>query len=181
MRHPAFPAARSALAACVLAALAGCGTFDRTSERIAGAITPYKIEVVQGNFVSKEQVAALRPGMSRTQVRDLLGTPLLADAFHKDRWDYVFTIKRQGVEPQQRRLALFFKDDALDRFDGDEMPTEAEFVATLDSKRKSASVPPLEASEDKLRQFAAENKQPAAPAVPPAPAAATAYPPLEPR
>ena len=178
MRHPVSPAARSALAAWVLAALAGCGTFDRASERVAGVFTPYRVEVVQGNFVSREQVAALRAGMSRNQVRDLLGTALVADAFHKDRWDYVFTIRRPGVEAQQRRLALFFKDDALERFEGDEMPTEAEFVATLDSKRKSAAVPPLEASEDKLRQFAAENRQPAEPALPP-PAPLTAYPPLE--
>jgi outer membrane protein assembly factor BamE len=176
MRFLPVPAALAALGAIVLA---GCGTFDSATQRIASVVTPYKVEVVQGNFVSKEQVGALRPGMSRTQVRDILGTPLIADAFHKDRWDYVFTIRRQGVEPQQRRLAVYFKDDALERFEGDEMPSEAEFVATLDSKRKSAKVPELEASEDKLRQFAADNKQPAAPAVPPAPAAATTYPPLE--
>ena len=52
---------------------------------------------MQGNFVSKEQVEALRPGMSRQQVRDILGTPLVTSVFHADRWDYVFTIKRQGV------------------------------------------------------------------------------------
>jgi outer membrane protein assembly factor BamE len=182
MRFPASSATRCALAAgAALAALAiaGCGSFDSASERIATAITPYKIEVVQGNFVSREQVAALRPGMSRIQVRDILGTPLVADAFHKERWDYVFTIRRKGVAAQQRKLALFFKDDALLRFEGDEMPSEAEFVATLDSKRKSAKVPELEASEEKLRQFAAENKQPPAPSAPPAPAATTSYPPLE--
>src|SRR4051812_22518566 len=155
MRLHASPLTRCAVAALCALALAGCGSFDRASERVAGAITPYKVEVVQGNFVSREQVAALRPGMSRTQVRDLLGTPLIADPFHKDRWDYVFTIRRQGVEPQQRRLAVHFKEDALERFEGDEMPTEAEFEATLDSKRKAAKVPELEASEDKLRQFAA--------------------------
>jgi len=180
MRFPRLPAQHFALAACAVAALAGCSSFDRATERIAGAVTPYKVEVVQGNFVSKEQVAALQAGMGRTQVRDILGTPLLADAFHNDRWDYVFTIKRRGVEYQQRRLAIFFKNDALLRFEGDEMPTEAEFVATLDAKRKSAAIPQLEASEEKLRQFAAENKQPAAPVAPPPPAATTAYPPLEP-
>jgi outer membrane protein assembly factor BamE len=180
MRLPASPVARFALAACAAAALAGCGSFDRASERIASAVTPYKVEVVQGNFVSREQVAALRPGMSRLQVRDLLGTPLVADPFHQNRWDYVFTIRRQGVEPQQRRLAVFFRDDALDRFEGDEMPTEAEFVATLDAKRRAAAIPPLEASEEKLRQFAAENKQPPAPPAPPPPGSAANYPPLEP-
>lgn len=181
MRLPAPSVLRRALAASAVLALAGCGSFDRVSQGIAGAITPYKVEVVQGNFVSREQVAALRPGMSRTQVRDLLGTPLIADPFHRDRWDYVFTIRRRGVEPQQRRLAVFFKDDALARFEGDEMPTEAEFVATLDSKRRAAKVPELQASEEQLRRFAAENKQPPEPAPLPAPAAAASYPPLEQR
>ena len=181
MRITASSVTRCALAACAALALAGCGSFDRAGESFASAITPYKVEVVQGNFVSREQVAALRPGMSRTQVRDLLGTPLIADPFHKDRWDYVFTIRRQGVDAQQRRLAVHFKDDSLERFEGDEMPTEAEFVATLDAKHKSAQVPQLEASEEKLRQFSAENKQPAAPVAPPPPAATTAYPPLEPQ
>jgi outer membrane protein assembly factor BamE len=173
------PAARAALAACACVLAAGCGSFDRASEKLAGTVTPYKIDIVQGNFVSREQVQALKPGMSRLQVRDVLGTPLIADAFHKDRWDYVFTINRQGVPPQEHRLAVFFKGDELDHFDGDEMPTEADFVATLDSKRKGSKIPELEASEDKLRRFAEENKPPAAPAEPPPAPASASYPPLE--
>ena len=119
----------------------GCGTFDNVSKRIVGSITPYKVEVVQGNFVSKEQVEAIKPGMSRQQVRDILGTPLVTSVFHADRWDYVFTLKRQGVPAQERKLAVFFKGDALERVEGDDMPSEAEFVATLDNKRKDAKVP----------------------------------------
>jgi outer membrane protein assembly factor BamE len=180
MRIQASSAARRTLLACAVLALAGCGSFNRTTERLMGSITPFKIEVVQGNFVSKEQVAALQKGMSRTQVRDLLGTPLIADAFHKDRWDYVFTIKRQGVEAQQRKFTVYVDGEALARFEGDDMPSEADFVATLDAKRSRASVPPLEASEEKLKQFAAENKQPAAAPQPPPAAAVTNYPPLEP-
>jgi outer membrane protein assembly factor BamE len=133
---------------------------------------------VQGNFVSREQVEAIKPGMSRQQVRDILGTPLVSSVFHADRWDYVFTLKRQGVEPQQRKLTVFFKGNMLDRFEGDEMPTEAEFVATLDNKRKQAKVPQLEATEESLKQFS-----PGPAAAPPAAAAETApaasYPPLE--
>jgi outer membrane protein assembly factor BamE len=175
-------AARVALAcsvgaACALAA--GCSSFDRATHGIADAITPYKVEIVQGNFVSREQVAALKPGMSRPQVRDVLGTPLITDPFHADRWDYVFTIRRQGVAPQELRLAVFFKGDVLDRSEGDQMPTESEFVATLDNKRKGAAVPELEASEDKLRRFAEENKPPAAPSAPPPAPASANYPPLE--
>jgi len=167
-----------ALAACT--AMAGCGSFDGATRRIADSITPYKVEVVQGNFVSKEQVQALKAGISRQQVRDMLGTPLITDVFHADRWDYVFTLKRQGVQEQARRLTLFFKGDTLERFEGDEMPSEAEFVATLDNKRKDAKVPVLEASEEMLNKAstAAPAAAPAAPA-PETPPANASYPPLE--
>ncbi len=162
------------------AAAAACGSFDSASHRIADSITPYKVEVVQGNFVSKEQVEALKPGMSRLQVREILGTPLVTSVFHADRWDFVFTLKRQGVEPQRRKLALFFKGDALERFEGDTMPSEAEFVAGLDNKRVNAQVPALEASEESLRQFsAARVVQPAAAAASAPAPAARSYPPLE--
>jgi outer membrane protein assembly factor BamE len=181
----AFPprAFRLALALAIGALVGGCGTFDTASKRVAGLVTPYKVEVVQGNFVSKEQVEAMKPGMSRQQVRDILGTPLLASVFHADRWDYVFTLKRQGVPSQERKLAVFFKGDALERVEGDAMPSEAEFVATLDNKRKGAKVPPLEASEEALNRFSAG--KPASAAAPAAPAAdlpppAASYPPLEP-
>src|SRR5512141_3095196 len=147
-----------ALSACALAG--GCGSFDRISESIVSPITPYKVEIVQGNFVSREQVAALKPGMSRQQVRDILGTPLVTDLFHADRWDYVFTLRQQGVLKQERRLAVFFKGEVFDHSEGDEMPTEAEFVATLDNRRKDAKVPPLEASEESLKAFSAANKSP---------------------
>ena len=169
-----------ALAACT--GVAGCGSFDGATRRIADSITPYKVEVVQGNFVSKEQVQALKPGISRQQVRDLLGTPLVTSVFHSDRWDYVFTLKRQGVQAQARRLTVFFKGEGLDRFEGDEMPSEAEFVATLDNKRKNAKMPVLEASEESLNKFSpgapAAAARPAAPS-PEAPAPAASYPPLE--
>jgi outer membrane protein assembly factor BamE len=166
-----------ALAACAVAA--GCGSFDGASRRVAESITPYKVEVVQGNFVSKEQVEALKPGMSRQQVRDILGTPLVTSLFHADRWDYVFTLRRQGVDSQARKLAVFFKGDALERFEGDAMPSEAEFVATLDNKRKNAKVPVLEASEESLKRYSpARPAEAATPAAEPPPAAAS-YPPLE--
>ena len=131
---------------------------------------------MQGNFVSREQVAALKPGMSRQQVRDILGTPLVTDVFHADRWDYVFTLKRQGVPQQSRKLTVFFNGDGMDRVEGDEMPSEAEFVATLDNRRKDAKVPVLEASEESLKKFSAERPAAAASA-----AAAPATPAAEPR
>ncbi|WP_198970833.1 outer membrane protein assembly factor BamE [Xylophilus sp. ASV27] len=172
--------AGAVVALCAL--LPACGSVDGASNRIASMVTPYKIEIVQGNFVSKEQVAALQKGMSRLQVREVLGTPLLTSIFHANRWDYVFTIKRPNVEPQARRLTVFFKDDLLDHFEGDEMPSEAEFVAKLDTRnRASGKVPVLEATQEQLSRF------PASPVPPPEaatsqaaePALPKSYPPLE--
>ncbi|MEO8654002.1 MAG: outer membrane protein assembly factor BamE [Ramlibacter sp.] len=173
------------LALAAFAAAGGCSSFDKMSESLVSPITPYKVEVVQGNFVSREQVAALKTGMSRQQVRDILGTPLVTDAFHTDRWDYVFTLKRQGVPQQSRKLTVFFNREGMERVVGDEMPTEAEFVATLDNRRKDAKVPVLEASEESLKKFSAERPAAAASAAaaPTTPAAETtpvaSYPSLE--
>lgn len=155
--------------------LSACGSFDSASNRLASVVTPYKIDIVQGNFVSREQANALKEGMSRSQVRDILGTPLLTDIFHADRWDYVFTFKRQGVEPQARRVSVFFKGDVLARIEADTLPTEAEFVASLDSGRKTGKVPVLEAPDDVLKATAAPVKAADKP-LPPLPAS---YPPLE--
>jgi len=177
--HRILPAAAVAATAALL--MTGCGTVDSASNRLVSAITPYKIEIVQGNFVSKEQVAALEKGMSRIQVREVLGTPLISNLFRGDRWDYVFTIKRPGVEPQSRRLSLFFEKDILVRFEGDEMPTEAEFVATLDTRTRIGRVPRLEATPSELAKFPgrpAAEAAAATAAVPVEPPSAVTYPPL---
>jgi len=126
------------------ATLSACNSMDRASNRLANIVTPYKIDIVQGNFVSREQAQAIKPGMSRNQVKNILGTPLLTSVFHADRWDYVFTFKRQGLEPQSRRVTVFFKQDVLERIEADELPTENEFVASLDSGRVAGPVPVLE-------------------------------------
>ena len=163
------------LAAC--AGLAACSSFNGASTSIAGLITPYKIDVVQGNFVSKEQAAAVTPGMTRTQVRDILGTPLLVSVFHADRWDYVFTFTRQGVAPQSRRVSVFFQGDALARMQADELPSEAEFVASLVSGRRHGKVPVLEMTPEQLGQSSVASKKDEPKSLPPLPAN---YPPLEP-
>lgn len=146
---------------------------------------PYKAEVVQGNFVSSEQVAALRAGMPKTQVRNILGTPLLTDLFHADRWDYVFTIESKGKVTQPRRLTVYFKGDTLAKWDGDTMSSEVEFVQSLDSGRKIGKIPPLVATEKELSDFAAQRNSSLKPtdnavALPSSPAGgAKTYPPLE--
>jgi len=163
-----------------LTVLSACSSVTNRMPSVTSLVTPYKIDILQGNVVTREQAAALQPGMTRAQVRDILGSPLLASVFHADRWDYVFTFRRQGQEPQQRRLTAFFKSDVLDRFEADALPTEAEFVASLDAGRKFGKVPPLQATEAQLKTFDDRNKT-TAPVEPVAPAAAPAasYPPLE--
>lgn len=163
------------------ASLAACGSLDGTKDRLASAVTPYRVDVVQGNFVSREQVQALQVGMGRQQVRDILGTPLVTSLFHADRWEYVFTLRRPGVEVQTRKLTVFFKEDALLRFEGDEMPSESEFVATLGNRNQARTTPVLEATPEQLARYpgstpATARAETSAP--PTAPASAT-YPPLE--
>lgn len=159
-----------------LVALSACSSFNGASNRLAGIVTPYKIDIVQGNFVSREQVAALKTGMSQAQVKNILGTPLLTSIFHADRWDYVFTFKRQGAPYQSRRVTVFFKQDLLDRVEADALPSEAEFAASLDSGRNSGPVPVLVMSDEALKATA--KPVPPAQIAPVAPLPAS-YPPLE--
>ena len=140
-------------------------------------VTPYRPEVVQGNFVSREQVQALRPGMPRQMVRDVLGTPLVTSLFHADRWDYAFSIRRQGVPQQNFQLTLFFKGDVLQSVEGSDLPSESEFVGRLEAKRKGVRVPNLQASEEDLKKFPSQSSSPVDERKAPLPAS---YPPLEP-
>ena len=157
--------------------LGGCSSLNGASTRVASIISPYKSDIVQGNVVTREQLSAVKPGMAKAQVRDMLGTALLVSVFHADRWDYVFTLKRQGVPPQARKVSLFFKNDLLERTEADELPSEAEFVATLHTQTLSGAKPVLEASPEVLQKYPMPTK-----AATPAAAALIApmdYPPLE--
>ena len=173
-RNAAFA---SSLLRCGLATAVCAGALMLTA--CSSLVNPYRPEVVQGNFVSREQVQALRSGMPRQMVRDILGTPLVTSLFHSDRWDYAFSINRQGAEPQQRRFSVFFKGDALDRVEGDPLPTEAEFAAKLDTRQAPKKLPELKASEEALAKFPAKSSVTPTPAKATAPAAPLSYPPLE--
>lgn len=160
-----------------------CSSFDAVSHKIASIAPLYSVTVVQGNFVSKEQVAALSPGMGRNQVKEVLGSPLVVSVFHENRWDYVFTIQRKDIEKQTRRLSVYFENDVLVRFEGDEMPSEAEFVDSLDAHRKDAKVPELMASEATLEKAQSKDAKKATNSEAPTdqtPIDPTNYPPLEP-
>jgi outer membrane protein assembly factor BamE len=182
--HPRAPLAprAGALASLLvgIAALSGCASFVNT-DRVLGLVTPYKVEVVQGNVVTKEQAALIRPGQTRAQVRDILGSPLLTDVFHTDRWDYVFTIRRQGAAPQQRQVIVRFEGDALKSIEAPDLPAEREFVASIDTFKTSRNAPPLALSEAQLQALPAPAARASGAAAANAPAAAPtrSYPPLE--
>ncbi|MEY2781981.1 MAG: outer membrane protein assembly factor BamE precursor [Pseudomonadota bacterium] len=158
----------------VCVGLAGCGGLSKFNN---DTFKPYVPEVVQGNFVSKEQRQALTLGMARAQVREILGTPLVTSLFHADRWDYAFSIRRQGVPQQNFQLTLFFKGDVLQSVEGSELPSESEFVGRLEAKRKGVRVPNLQASEEDLKKFPSQSSSPMDERKAPLPAS---YPPLEP-
>lgn len=119
-----------------------------TGEKVLGLLTPYRVEVVQGNVLTKEMVARVKPGMPKAQVRDLLGSPLLTDIFHESRWDYVFTIRRQGAPAQQRLVVALFDGDKLKSLDvPDDLPAEQDFVASINTFRPGNKTPKLELTE----------------------------------
>lgn len=91
---------------------------------LAGCISVYKADIQQGNVVTTDMVEKLKPGMTRSQVRFVLGTPLVTDTFHPDRWDYVFYQKRgAGARFEPSQLTVIFDGDALLRVEG--APTTA--------------------------------------------------------
>lgn len=94
--------------------LQGCSNIP-----ILPGLKPYKIDIQQGNYVTQDMIAKLQPGMSRSQVRFALGTPLIVDPFRTDRWDYVYTLAKGGVLTEQRTVTVVFRGDVLDRIEGD--------------------------------------------------------------
>jgi len=94
--------------------LAGCGSIP-----MLPTLQPYKIDIQQGNYVTQDMIAKLKPGMSRSQVRFALGTPLLVDPFRTDRWEYVYTYQKQGELTEQRTVTVVFRGEQLDRIEGD--------------------------------------------------------------
>ncbi len=86
-------------------------------------LSPHKIDIQQGNYVNQEMVAKLQPGMTRAQVRFVLGTPLVNDTFHSDRWDYVYRYQKSGEVLEQRRISAIFQGDKLEKVEGDVVPS----------------------------------------------------------
>ncbi|MBU3724172.1 MAG: outer membrane protein assembly factor BamE [Burkholderiaceae bacterium] len=113
--------------ALLIVGLAGCGTVDRVKsvkENPPNWLTPYRIDIGQGNYITESMAAQLKKGMTRDQVRAVLGTPLLVDPFRNDRWDYVFKLQRGDGRQDRRRFTVQFKDGVLESWEGDPLPKE---------------------------------------------------------
>ncbi|AAF40661.1 TPA: outer membrane protein assembly factor BamE [Neisseria meningitidis] len=108
------------LALSALLGLAAC-----SAERVS-LFPSYKLKIIQGNELEPRAVAALRPGMTKDQVLLLLGSPILRDAFHTDRWDYTFNTSRNGIIKERSNLTVYFENGVLVRTEGDVLQNAAE-------------------------------------------------------
>src|SRR5512143_896316 len=150
------------ISALLLSLLAGCSSVH---------IGPHHIDVQQGNALDQENVARLKPGLNRSQVRFLLGTPLVVDPFRNDRWDYVYLYYKAGKLTEQKHISLFFEGDTLTRIEGD--------VPMAEQAAQPPAPAPVAAPELKAAAAATEpgvetGPLPAAPAPQPVPAAVAA-------
>jgi outer membrane protein assembly factor BamE len=121
-----LPASACSLGVAVLAValLDGCANWREYAPdwRSLGV---YKLDINQGNYVTQDMVDKLKEGQTKQQVRLILGTPLLVSAFRDNRWDYVYEYTRQGRKVEHRQFTVYFADDKLARWEGDELPVSA--------------------------------------------------------
>ena len=86
------------------------------------SLAPYKPEIQQGNLITPEMREKVKVGMSAAMVRSIMGTPLISDAFHARRWDYVYSLEKDGKLIEKRRMTLYFDEERLTRIDDSNMP-----------------------------------------------------------
>ena len=132
------------------AAAANAGAQTTTAskfQKFLWVFSPYRPDIQQGNFVSQEMLAQLKVGQTRDQVKFILGTPLLTDIFHADRWDYPFYLARGNGELTQARVTVYFEDNKVVKFDGGNLPTEREYIERIAGpiKKQKGEAPKKEA------------------------------------
>jgi outer membrane protein assembly factor BamE len=134
---------------------------------------------VQGNVVTKEQAAQVQVGQTRTQVREMLGSPLLTDVFHANRWDWVFTLRRPGTAIQKYNVVAVFEGDVLKSLEGTSaLPSEREFVNAIDALKTPKKDTPLSLTESQRQALKLPIEAPVA-ASSASEAVGRVYPPLE--
>ena len=124
---------------CILVflCLAGCTRYDGDF-KLPGV---YRIDVQQGNIVEQKMLDRLKPGMDKNQVRFIMGTPAVEDPFHKDRWDYIYTVAEGGGQRKQQHITIFFEDDKLAFIDGDIKVGERKTDEELKRPTRTVEVP----------------------------------------
>lgn len=141
-----------------------CGSYSAN----VPSIKPYKMDIQQGNVVTPKMMMQLRPGMTKAQVRFIMGTPLLVDSFHADRWDYFYQMRKDGKIIEQRRVILEFDGDSLARVRGDVIPagtdaSQSPAASTGRIEPKSVAKPPKEKEKgllDRLKFWGDEGETP---------------------
>jgi len=139
---PEPQAAPAAPASTERAANTGAGVQTTYNRRLFGIFSPYRVDVQQGNFVSEEMLAQLKEGMTQEQVQFALGTPLLHDIFHADRWDYVFRMQKRNGEVTTSRVTVFFENKRLVRYEGGNLPNEQDYLARIAGTPPKAKIEP---------------------------------------
>jgi outer membrane protein assembly factor BamE len=135
----------SLLSLIPLLALAACTNAPKIPD-VPLLLAPYRIDVQQGNVVTQDMVSQLKPGMSREQVKFVLGTPLVADMFHANRWDYIYRFARGTGGVEERKLTVYFDNDVLDHVAGDIVPKSGD---AADGTKKDGDVKTADAAGDK--------------------------------
>lgn len=149
----------AAAALCGLTLLGGCSTAT-TRHDLTSMFKPYRADVIQGNFVSREMAEELKPGMTKDQVQAIMGTPLLKTVFNQNRWEYVFSLRQGYHAPIVRRYTVYFdKDGRMLRADGDPLPSEQEFVAQINTLRDGGSKPKSLTEAQLQAEIAAADKK----------------------
>ena len=112
---------------------------------LATACTPYSLDLQQGNVINPDAVARLKAGMTRQQVGFVLGTPLIKDAFHADRWDYAYYVRKSGRYEDKQHIAVVFENDRLARLEGNHAPALAPATAAAPDAAPAGAEPAVSA------------------------------------
>jgi len=145
------PLSRALILAAPIA-LAACSPPD--------VIKPYRMEIQQGNYVSQEMVSQLKLGMSKEQVRYVLGTPLVTDIFHADRWDYVYFRDVRGKAREERKIVVLFEDGKLARVQGDVVPAAPKDETAAVKDAAPPPKPPAATTEEETKAEQKEAQKP---------------------
>ena len=120
-------------------------------DKFLGIFTPYRITIQQGNFVSKEMADQVKLGMTREQVRFLLGTALVTDMFHADRWDYIFRLLKPSGELTTSRVTVFFEKSLVAKIERGELPNEQEYLKRITDAAIKNGIEHVDRPSDKAK------------------------------